>query len=237
MQTYSHYIQILFSVFAFSRIVCTSHHTDLFVEVSNITKGNSMWAHFMATGCFPSQIWMSRPIQKEDVQIETWCCIFKCMRDNWSNITVTGISGITINMPKIAKVSTFMDNDLTHITNDTLRSNWLLDYWIKYMLYNHLCYHWGRMMHHQVNMNIYNHLLVQVVQDHQHHGSQNSYICFLLIHRYKVWLHGRNIVLRCFMMIFGKAVNQVKLVISSHSEPKCHLDWDPTFSILGGYIA
>ena len=25
-----------------SRIVCTSHHTDLFVEVSNITKGNSI---------------------------------------------------------------------------------------------------------------------------------------------------------------------------------------------------
>ena len=39
-----------------SRIICMSHHTDLFVEVSNITKGNSIWAHFMVTGCFPSQI-------------------------------------------------------------------------------------------------------------------------------------------------------------------------------------
>ena len=39
-----------------SRIICTSHHTDLFVEVSNITKGNSIWAHFTVTGCFPSQI-------------------------------------------------------------------------------------------------------------------------------------------------------------------------------------
>ena len=39
-----------------SRVVSTSHHTDLFVEVSNITKGNSIWAHFMATGCFPLQI-------------------------------------------------------------------------------------------------------------------------------------------------------------------------------------
>ena len=39
-----------------SRIVCMSHCTDLFVEVTNITKGNSIWAHFTATGCFPSQI-------------------------------------------------------------------------------------------------------------------------------------------------------------------------------------
>ena len=40
------------------------------------------------------------------------------MRVNWSNITVTGISGMTIDMPGIAKVSIFMDNDLTHITDD-----------------------------------------------------------------------------------------------------------------------
>ena len=101
-----------------SHIVRTSHHTDLFVEVTNITKGNSIWAYFTATGCFPSQIQISRPIQKEDVQIETFCCIFKCMRVNWSNIIVTGILGMAIVMPEIAKVSIFTNNDLTHITDD-----------------------------------------------------------------------------------------------------------------------
>ena len=45
-----------------SCIVCTLCRTDLFVEVTNITKGNSIWAHFTATGCFPSQIQISRPI-------------------------------------------------------------------------------------------------------------------------------------------------------------------------------
>ena len=101
-----------------SCVICTSCHTDLFVEVTNITKGNSIWAHFTATRCFPSQIHISRLIQKEDVQIETFCCIFKHMRVNWSSITVIGISGITIMMPDIAHVSIFMDNDLTHITDD-----------------------------------------------------------------------------------------------------------------------
>ena len=42
----------------------------------------------------------------------------RCANRNWSNITVTGISGITIDMPGIAKVSIFTDNDLTHITDD-----------------------------------------------------------------------------------------------------------------------
>ena len=70
------------------------------------------------TGCFPSQIQMLRPIQKEDVQIETFCCIFKCIRINWSSINVTGISGTMITMPDIAYVSIFMDNDLTNITED-----------------------------------------------------------------------------------------------------------------------
>ena len=39
-----------------SRIVRTSRCTDLFVEVTNVTKGNGIWVHFVSTGCFPSQI-------------------------------------------------------------------------------------------------------------------------------------------------------------------------------------
>ena len=90
-----------FLVLLVSCIILTSHCTDLFVKVSNITKSNSIWAHTTVTGCCPSQIAISRQIQKENIQIETCCCKFKCMRVNWSNITVTGISGITINMPEI----------------------------------------------------------------------------------------------------------------------------------------
>ena len=56
-----------------SRIIHTSRRTDLFVEVANITKGNGIWVHFVSTGYFPSQIQLSRPIQKDDVQIETFC--------------------------------------------------------------------------------------------------------------------------------------------------------------------
>ena len=101
-----------------SRIVCMSRHTDLFVEVTNVTKGNGIWAHFVSTRYFPSQIQLSRPIHKDDVQIETVCCIFKWIRINWSSINVTGIAGTMITMPDMAYVSIFTDNDLTHITED-----------------------------------------------------------------------------------------------------------------------
>ena len=101
-----------------SCIVRMSRRTILFVEVTNVTKGNGIWAHFVSTGYFPTQIQLSRPIQKDDVQIETICCIFKQIRINWSNINVTGISGTTITMPDMAYVSIFTDNDLTHITED-----------------------------------------------------------------------------------------------------------------------
>ena len=101
-----------------THIIRMSKHTDLFVEVTNVTKGNGIWAHFALTGCFPSQIQMLRQIQKEDVQIETFCCIFKHIRVKWLSIIVTGISGTIISMPDIAYVSIFADNDLTHITED-----------------------------------------------------------------------------------------------------------------------
>ena len=45
-----------FSFLLISHIVRMSHCTDLFVKVSNITKGNSIWAHITVTGCFPLQI-------------------------------------------------------------------------------------------------------------------------------------------------------------------------------------
>ena len=107
-----------FPSLSISHIVRTSRHTDLFVEVTNVTKGNGIWAHFVSTGCFPTQIQLSRLIQKDDVHIETVCCIFKRIRINWSNINVMGISGTMINMPDMAYVSIFTDNDLTHITED-----------------------------------------------------------------------------------------------------------------------
>ena len=124
----------------------------------NITKGNGIWAHFVSTGYFPSQIQLSRPIQKDDVQIETFSCIFKHIRINWSSINVTGISGTMITMPDMAYVYIFTDNDQTHITEDHFEIKLIARLLDQYMSYNHLCFHQGMIMHSHRNMNIHNHI-------------------------------------------------------------------------------
>ena len=106
-----------------SRMLRTSHKTDLFVEVTNLTDGNTVRAHFMATGYFPTNIHLSRAILKESVRIETRCCIFKHMIIDWMNTEVTSISGIRIEMPYEAKILIFTDNDLTHIRDDHFEIN------------------------------------------------------------------------------------------------------------------
>ena len=106
-----------------SRILRTSHRTDLFIEVTNVMKGDTIWAHFMATGYFPTNIHLSRPIPKESVRIKTHSCIFEQVIIDWTNTEVTGISGIRIKMPNEAKISIFTDNDLTHITDDHFEIN------------------------------------------------------------------------------------------------------------------
>ena len=60
-----------FSFLPISRILRTSCRADLFVEITNVMKGNTVWAHFTATGYFPTNIHLSRPILKESVRIET----------------------------------------------------------------------------------------------------------------------------------------------------------------------
>ena len=101
----------------------TSHRTDLFVEVTNLMKGNTVWVHFTAIGYFPTNIHLSRPILKESVRIETCCCIFRQMIIDWTNTEVTGILGIRIEMPNEAKILIFTGNDLTHITDDHFEIN------------------------------------------------------------------------------------------------------------------
>ena len=96
---------------------------DLFVEVTNLTKGNTIWAHYTLTGYYLTSIRLSQQILKENVCITTsWCC-FKTMHIDFDNTVVTGISGIKIDMLTEAKVLIFTDNDLTHSNNDHFEIN------------------------------------------------------------------------------------------------------------------
>ena len=96
---------------------------DLFVEVTNLTKGNTVWAHFTATELFSHKYLFIQTHTERKCTIKTHCCIFKQMIINWMNTEVTGISGIKIQMPNEARISIFTDNDLTHINDDHFQIN------------------------------------------------------------------------------------------------------------------
>ena len=97
--------------------------TDLFVEMTNLTKGNTTWAYYTSMGYYPTSIRLLQQIPKEKAHIDTsWCC-FKMMHIDWDNTEVTGTSGMKIDMPTEAKVSIFTDNDLTHINDDHFEIN------------------------------------------------------------------------------------------------------------------
>ena len=116
-------VKYCFPFLPISQLLRSTRCTDLFVEVTNLTKGNTVWAPFRATGYHPTQIRLSRQIPKENVHIDTTCFFFKTMHIDWDNTIVTGISGIEIEMTTGAKVSIFMDNDLTHINDDHFEIN------------------------------------------------------------------------------------------------------------------
>ena len=103
---YTHSIvKYCFPFFTISRILRGTHRTDLFVEVTNLTKVNTTWAHYTLTGYYPTLIRLCQQIWKENVHITTsWCC-FKTMHIDCDNTMVTGISGIKRDMPSEAKVS------------------------------------------------------------------------------------------------------------------------------------
>ena len=52
-------VKYCFPFFLILRILRGTHRTDLFVEVTNFTKGNTVWAHFTSTGYYPTSIRIS----------------------------------------------------------------------------------------------------------------------------------------------------------------------------------
>ena len=113
-------VKYCFPFFLISRILRGTCRMDSFVEVTNLMKGNTIWAHYTLTGYYPTSIKLSQQIPKENIHITTsWCC-FKTVHIDWDNTMVTGISGIKIVMLKY-QFSLIMIS--THINDDHFKIN------------------------------------------------------------------------------------------------------------------
>ena len=58
-------VKYCFPFFPISRILRGTHRMDLFVEVTNLTKGYTIWAHYTLTGYYPTSIRLSDKSQKK----------------------------------------------------------------------------------------------------------------------------------------------------------------------------
>ena len=116
-------VKYCFPFFPILRILRGTCRIDVFVEVTNLMKGNTIWAHYTLTGYYPTSIRLSRQIPKENVRITTSLYCFKTMHIDWNNILVTGISDIKRDMPSDAKISIFTNNDLTHMNDNHFEIN------------------------------------------------------------------------------------------------------------------
>ena len=116
-------VKYCFPFFPILRLLRGTCRTDLFVRVTNLKKGNTVWVHFTSTGYYPTLIRLLRQIPKEKVCIDTSCFCFKMMHIDRDNTIVTGISSIRINMLTEARVSIFINNDLTHSNDDHFEIN------------------------------------------------------------------------------------------------------------------
>ena len=52
-------LKYCFPFFPILQILRGTHRTDLFVEVTNLTKGNTIWAHYTSTGYYCTSIRLS----------------------------------------------------------------------------------------------------------------------------------------------------------------------------------
>ena len=52
-------VKYCFLFFLILRILRGTRRTDLFVEVTNLTKGNTIWANYTLTGYYPTLIKLS----------------------------------------------------------------------------------------------------------------------------------------------------------------------------------
>ena len=70
-------VKYCFPFFLISRLLRGTCRTDLFVEVTNLMKGNAVWAHFITMGYYLSLLRISRQIPKEKVRIEHFVYVLK----------------------------------------------------------------------------------------------------------------------------------------------------------------
>ena len=106
-------VRAAFPWFPLSTIIRGKFRSDIFVEITNRSKGSAIWAHFKTVGVYPTSLLVTGALQLDDITITPICC-FKRIGINWRNVTITDCTGFTYEMPDHSFASIFTEHDLTN---------------------------------------------------------------------------------------------------------------------------
>ena len=77
--------RVCFPVYPLSRIVCGKYHTDMFLEITNITTCQTIWAHSTKVAVYPSQLFLSHKLNSNQISMSKFSCV-RQVSINWNDI-------------------------------------------------------------------------------------------------------------------------------------------------------
>ena len=110
--------RVCFPVYPVSNFLRGTARTDIFVEIVNLSSGQSMWAYFATCAVHPSQLRITGYPNARDMSIVKICCVRQLQID-WQNIVLCDLSRNVIKLPVCGHLSIWTTNDMdkvdTHI--------------------------------------------------------------------------------------------------------------------------
>ena len=105
---------VCFLVYPLSRIVQGKYHTDIFLEVTNTTTCQTIWAHLTKVAVYPSQLFISHKLNSNQINMSKFCCVRQVSID-WNDIMLITNNHKEIQLPNKAAISIWTPTSLNDI--------------------------------------------------------------------------------------------------------------------------
>ena len=106
--------RVCFPVYPLSRIVCGKYHTDIFLEITNITTCQTIWAHLTKVAVYPSQLFLNQKLNSNQISMSKFCCVQQISID-WNDIMLITNNHKEIQLPNKAAISIWTPTSINYI--------------------------------------------------------------------------------------------------------------------------
>ena len=99
--------RVCFPVYPLSRIVCGKFHTDIFLEVTNMTTCQTIWAHLTKIAVYPYQLFLNHKLNSNQINMSKFFCFIQVSIE-WNDIMLITNNHKEIQLPNKAAISIWM---------------------------------------------------------------------------------------------------------------------------------